>query len=233
LASFADLIERLATFYGPLPPPPADPFACYVWEILGTRTTPGRRDAAMSALRRVPALTPDSLRKLPRGRLEGILRQCGPFVDERLAALDAGVAVFRRQPHLARRLRGPLRDSVIAARDLPHIGTAGALRLLMFTGRSLLIPVDGALVRVAVRLGLCVERANPTRVVREARRALDAALPGDIVVRRRAVGYLSHHAERTCTAATPHCAVCPLAADCPTAAGSPGVNRAYNFSAPD
>lgn len=171
----------------------------------------------MAALRRVPALTPDSLRKLPRGRLEAIVRQCGPFVDERLAALDAGVAVFRRQPRFARRLSGPLRDSVVAARDLPHIGRAGALRLLMFTGRSVLIPVDGALVRVAVRLGLCVERANPARAVREARRALHAALPGDIGLRRRAVRYLSHHAEHTCIAATPHCAVCPLAADCPFA----------------
>lgn len=217
MASFADLIERLASFYGPLPAPPAAAFAYYVWEVLGTRTTSGRRDAAMAALRRMPALTPDSLHKLPRGRLEAIVRQCGPFVDERLAALDAGVAVFRRQPRFAQRLRGPLRDSVVAARDVPHIGRAGALRLLMFTGGSVLIPVDGALVRVALRLGLCVERANLTRVVRETRRALDAALPGDIGLRRRAVRYLSHHAEHTCTAAMPHCAVCPLAADCPFA----------------
>jgi endonuclease III len=214
LASFAELIARLVTFYGPLPPPPADPFAYYVWEVLGTRTTSGRRDAAMSALRRVPALTPDSLRKLPRGRLEAILRQCGPFVDERLAALDAGVAVFRRQPHFAQRLRGPLRDSVIAARDLPHLGRAGALRLLMFTGDSVIVPVDGALVRVALRLGLCVERANLTRAARDARRAFDAALPDDLAVRRRAVRYLSHHGEHTCVEATPHCAVCPLRAAC-------------------
>jgi endonuclease III len=214
LASFADLIERLVTFYGPLPPPPPDPFAYYVWEVLGTRTTSGRRDAAMSALRRVPALTPDSLRKLPRGRLEAILRQCGPFVDERLAALDAGVAVFRRQPRFAQRLRGPLCDSVIAARDLPHIGRAGALRLLMFTGGSLLIPVDGALTRVSLRLGLVVEHANVTRLVRDARRALDAALPDDIAVRRRAVRYLGHHGEHTCIEAAPHCAVCPLRAAC-------------------
>lgn len=213
MASFADLIARLVAFYGPLPPPPADPFAYYVWEILGTRTTSGRRDAAMSALRRVPALTPDSLRKLPRGRLEAIVRQCGPFVDERLAALDAGSAVFLRQPHFAQRLRGPLRDAVVAARDLPHLGRAGALRLLMFSAISAVVPVDAGLVRVALRLGYGQETANLTRLARSVRRALQSMMPADAGGRRRAVQYLGHHAEHTCVD-TPHCAVCPLQTAC-------------------
>ena len=216
MASFADLIERLALFYGPLPAPPADPFAYYVWEILGTRTAPGRREAAMAALRRVPALTPDSLRKLPRGRLEAIVRQCGPFADERIAALDVGAAVFTRQPHFARRLRGPLRESLLAARDLPHLGRAGALRLLMFSGTSAVIPLDGGLARVALRLGCGEETANLTRLVRGVRRALHSVMPADAGARRRAVQYLSRHAEHTCLD-TPHCTVCPLSASCPFA----------------
>jgi endonuclease III len=219
LASFADLIDRLVTFYGPLPPPPADPFAYYVWEILGTRTTAGRRDAALSALRRVPALTPDSLRKLPRGRLEAILRQCGPFVDERLAALEAGAAVFRRQPHFVQRLRGPLRESLPAARDLPHLGRAGALRLLLFSARSAVVPVDGDLVRVALRLGYGQEATNLTRLARSVRRALHSEMPADVGGRRRAVQYLAHHADHTCVD-SPHCAVCPLRAACAFAQGS-------------
>jgi endonuclease III len=214
LASFADLVGRMAAFYGPLSAPPSDPFAYYVWEILGTRTTSGRRDAAMAALRRVPALTPDSLRKLPRGRLEAAVRQCGPFVDERMAALDAGASVFRRQPRFEQRLRGPLRESLIAAGDLPHLGKAGALRLLMWAGTSDVIPVDAAVARVAVRLGLCDEIANVTRQVREVRRALAAVLPRHQVRRRRAVQYVSHHAEHTCTEALPHCGVCPIRYAC-------------------
>ena len=213
MASFAELIERLVTFYGPLPSPPADPFGYFVWEILGTRTTSGRRDAAMSALRRVPAVTPDSLRKLPRGQLEAIVRRCGPFVDERLAALDAGVAVFRRQPHFAQRLRGPLRESLLAARDLPHLDRAGALRLLMFSTSSAVVPVNAALARAALRLGYGREATNLTRLARGVRRALHSALPEDVGGRRRAVQYLGHHAEHTCVD-TPHCAVCPLRTAC-------------------
>ena len=213
MASFADLIERLVGFYGPLPLPPADPFAYYVWEVLGTRTTSGRRDAAMAELRRVPALTPDALRKLPRGRLEAIVRQCGPFVDERIAALDAGAAVFLRQPHFQLRLRGPLRASLLAARDLPHLGRSGALRLLMFTGNTAVVPVDAGLVRLALRLGGVEEAANLTRLARDVRRALHSVVPVDSGARRRAVQYLGHHAEHTCVD-TPHCAVCPLRAAC-------------------
>lgn len=214
MASCADLVERLAAFYGPLPAPPADPFGFYVWEVLGTRTTAGRRDAAMAALRRTPALTPDSLHKLARGRLEAIVRLCGPLADERVAALQAGAAVFRRQAHFADRLRGPLRVAWPAVRDLPHLGHAGALRLLMFAGDSRLVPVDEGIARVASRLGIVPARDNVRRLTRDVRRALDAALPSDPAERRRAVLYVQHHAEHSCTEASPHCRVCPLADAC-------------------
>lgn len=191
-----------------------DPFGFYVWEVLGTRTTAGRRDAAMAALRRAPALTPDSLHKLARGRLEAVVRLCGPLADERLAALLAGAAVFRRQPHFVERLRGPLRVAWLAARDLPHLGQAGALRLLMFTAGSRLVPVDEGIARVVTRLGHVPSRDNVRRLTRDVRRQLDAEVSAELSARRRAVLYLNQHAEHTCVQASPHCTVCPLAHAC-------------------
>jgi endonuclease III len=214
LASFADRIDRLATFYGPLPLPPADPFGFYVWEVLGTHTTAGRRDAAMAALRRIPALTPDSVRKLGRGRLEAVVNQCGAFVNERLAALDAGIDVFRRQQHFNRRLQGSLRQAWLASRDLPHLGHAGALRLLLFTGNSVIVPVDAGMARLAIRLGLATPHTNLRRLTRDVRRALGAVLPHESSERRRAVLYLELHAEHTCVESSPHCGVCPLLQGC-------------------
>ena len=210
----ADLIDRLAQFYGPLSLPPADPFAFYVWDVLGTLTTAGRRDTAMEALRRVPALTPDSLKKVGRGRLQAIVGQCGPFVDERLAALDAGIDIFRRQHRFVQRLRGPLRHAWLASRDLPHLGHAGALRLLLFTGESHVVPVDTGTARIATRLGIAQSWPNVRRLTRDVRRALDVALPRDLSHRRRAVLYLQHHAEHTCVESSPHCGVCPLLQEC-------------------
>jgi endonuclease III len=215
LASFGDALDRLAAFYGPLRMPPDDPFGYFVWEVLGTRTTAGRRDAALAALRRVPALTPDGLKKLARGRLEAIVRLCGALADERLAALDAGVRVFERQPRIVQRLRGPLRAAWPAARDLPHVGHAGAVALLLFAGASRTVPVDEGLARVATRLGLVEPTANRRRLLRGARRALDAVLPSASADRRRAVLYFRHHAEHACAPVNPHCGVCPLRSGCP------------------
>lgn len=228
MASFADLIDRLAQFYGPLPLPPNDPFGFYVWEVLGTRTTAGRRDTAMAALRRIPALTPDSMRKLGRGRLVDVVGQCGPLRDERLAALDAAMDVFRRQPRFLERLGGPVRQAWMASRDIPHVGHAGALRLLLFTGTSTIVPVDAGIARIVRRLGLAPDRPNLRRMLRDARRALDRALPRDQTARRRAVLYLRHHAEHSCVETSPHCGVCPLVERCPE--GQRAVSRARRIS---
>ena len=201
-------------FYGPLPHPPTDPFAFYVWEVLGTKTTPGRRDTALNALRRIPAMTPESLRRVGRGRLETIVRQCGPFVDERLSALDAGIDVFRRQRDFTGRLKARLRLAWLSSRDLPHLGHAGALRLLLFAGPHTLVPVDQDIARLAVRLGLVPPHANLRRLTREVRRRLGGLLPKDSSGRRRAVQYLFHHAHTGCIETDPHCGVCPLRREC-------------------
>ena len=209
-----DPVARLAAFYGPLAHPPADPFGVFLWEVLGTRTTAGRRDAALHGLRCVPALTPDSVRKLGRGKLEAIIRLCGPFVDERVSAIETGVDVFRKRRHFADELQGPLKQAWLAAGDLPRIGEAGAARLLLFASRHAVVPVDAGLARFAVRFGLVNDTPNLRRLARAVRRALSAVLPAGIEERRYAVLYLSHHAQSTCVEVQPHCAICPLAADC-------------------
>lgn len=210
----ADLIPLLVKFYGPLPHPPADAFGVYVWEVLGLKTNAGRRDAAFLALRRVPALTPDSIKKLGRGKLEAIVRLCGPFVDERLTALETGADVFRRQRSMTDRIHGSLRTAWLALRDLPHLGEAGAARLLLFASPHPLIPVDAGLTRLAVRLGLVDDVQNVTRLVRTVRRVIGGELPLDAAGRRQAALYLAHHAQSTCIAINPHCGICPIAESC-------------------
>src|SRR5205085_5625450 len=102
------MIEKLERFYGALPQPPSDPFALYVWEVMSLHTTAPRRDAAMKSLRRVPALTPDSLRRAARGKLAAAAALAGPYRDERIRALTAGADVFRRNRDFPERLRADL-----------------------------------------------------------------------------------------------------------------------------
>jgi len=210
-----DPVPALAAFYGPLAQPPADPFGAYVWEVLGMKTTPARRDSALSALRRVPAMTPDSMRKLGRGKLEVIVRLCGPFVDERLSALETGIDVFRRRRNLQEQLQGPLRGAWLAVQDLPHVGDGAAARLLLFSSPHQVVPVDAPLTRLAIRLGLVTPVDNIRRLTRSVRRAFKAALPRDHAALRRAIVYLGHHAQNTCVEFDPHCTICPLVMACP------------------
>jgi endonuclease III len=210
-----DLASALAAFYGPLVQPPSDPFGAYVWEVLGMKTTPARRESALAALRRIPAMTPDSMRKLGRGRLETVVRLCGPFVDERLSALETGVDVFRRRRNLPEQLQGSLRTAWLALRDLPHLGDGASARLLLFASPHTIVPVDAPLARLAVRLGLIAPVENPRRLTRSARRAFRRVLPVEHAALRRAIVYLNHHTQNTCVDFDPHCTICPIAAECP------------------
>lgn len=212
-----DLVASLERFYGPLPAPPADPFRCFVWEALGTQTTPVRRDMAYAALRRIPALTPDAMFRAPRAKVAGAVALAGPYQEQRISALLAGVAQFRRRPDLPSVIQGRLRDARRAIEALPRLADASVGRLLLFAGNHAVMPVDHDIVRLCVRLGRDSETDRATAAMaRGVRQAIQRALPPDVDLFRRTSLYLSHHAVQTCTD-DPHCIVCPLSEHCPSA----------------
>src|SRR5512132_4099322 len=94
------LLNALQKFYGVLTPPPRDPFTLFVWEVLSVHSPPRKRDAAFAALKRIPALTPDSMARAPQKKLEESVKLAGPYVENRLTALRTGVDIFRRRPNL-------------------------------------------------------------------------------------------------------------------------------------
>ena len=200
--SMLEVIDRLERFYGALPPPPADPFALYVWEVLGVRTTAVRRDAALNALRRIPALTPDSMGKLARAKLESAVALAGPYREERLRALTSGVAAFKRHRDVSIRLRGDIAVAREALALLPHLTAISGQRLLLFAGGHALLTDDPHLQRVLARLQL------------DAAAAL-TQLGGVLTAIQRAALYLSHHGNATCVEVDPHCHFCPLRSGCP------------------
>ena len=82
------VLTALAAFYGPLASPPRDLFAFFVWEVVSARTLPARRDIAWQAIRRIPALTPDAMFRVPKDDLKAAIEGLGAF-DERQEALRA------------------------------------------------------------------------------------------------------------------------------------------------
>jgi endonuclease III len=209
------MLDRLQTFYGALPMPPRDPFTLFVWEVLSVHSTPRKRDAALAALRRIPALTPDSMWKAPQKKLEESARIAGPYAEQRLKALRTGVDVFRRTPKLPAVIRGPLPAARRALKGLPQMGEGGAYRMLLFAASHPVLPVDARVSRVARRLGFGEQLSDFTKTARSVRAAVGARLPPTPAAFQRAFVYLAHHGGATCTEADPHCVVCPLLKDCP------------------
>ena len=111
-------LKALQAFYGVLPLPPRDPFMLFVWEVLSVHSTPQKRDAALAALKRIPALTPDSMWRAPQKKLEESVRLAGPYTENRLQALRTGCDLFRRSPNLAKTIRGPLPRVGAVAEDV-------------------------------------------------------------------------------------------------------------------
>jgi endonuclease III len=209
------IVVALRTFYGALPSPPRDPFGLFVWEVLSAHSTPKKRDAALGALRRIRALTPDAMSRAPQKKLEDCVALAGPYADQRLRALRTGVDRFRRTPNLSAVIRGPLAAARRSLKGLPRMGEGGAHRMLLFAADHPVMPVDLPVSRVARRLGYGQQHADFTKTARSVREALVRELTASVDEFRLAFLYLSNHGGAACTERNPHCAVCPLLGDCP------------------
>ena len=216
-------LEALQSFYGALPPLPRDPFTLFVWEVLSVHSTPRKRDAALAALKRIPALTPDSMWRAPQKKLEESVKLAGPYTENRLSALRTGVDVFRRTPRLPAVIRGPLPAARRAIKPLPQLGDVGAHRMLLFAADHSVLPVDARVSRVGRRLGYGEPSEEFRKQSRSVHDAMTKELPSSVDAYRRAFLYLSHHGAATCTEADPHCPVCPLVKDCPEGKKRAGI----------
>src|SRR5437868_1155512 len=202
-ARLSSLIDALERFYGALPAPPRDPFGLFVWEVLSVHSTPRKRDVAFGALRRIRALTPDSMWRAPQKKLEDSVALTGPYAEQRLRALRTGVDRFRRAPNLPQLIRGPLAAARRSLKGLPQMGEGGAYRMLLFAADHPVLPVDAAVSRVARRLGYGEPHADFTKTARSVRTAVAGELSGTPDGFRRAFLYLSNHGSATCTERDP------------------------------
>jgi endonuclease III len=209
------ILARLGQFYGPMPEPPRDAFAHFLWHILWLRTTPQGRDAALLALRRVPALTPDSIAKAAPAKVEAALLLAGSHSPERRRLLAAGIDEFRRRPDLGRRLGGSVLAARRAFRWLGPMNPATVGWLLLFVGDHPVLPLDARILRVAWRLGWGRAGGSPRRWQRSSRQAVLHASGRDLAMLRRTALLFAHHGTSACDDLSPRCGICPLSDDCP------------------
>jgi endonuclease III len=207
------LVHALRDFYGLQPTPPADLFQFFVWEILSENALPARRDLAWQALRRLPALTPDAMFRVPVTDLADAISLAGPHREEKVDRIRALVGDFKRHRDALSSEALTKASTLTVARilrRLDRVSPATRARALLFAVGRTVLPVDADVHRVASRLiGTPGRRRRGT-----VRGWLGERLPRDAATYRDAVIYLRHHAHRTCINVAPHCGVCPLRRDC-------------------
>jgi endonuclease III len=209
-------LTALTAFYGPLASPPRDLFAFFVWEVVSARTLPARRDIAWQAIKRIPALTPDSMFRVARDDLKGAIEGLGGF-EERFDALRAISGHVRRHRELPAVVAGPLLRATRALADVPHLTPSTQVRALFFAGGHAVAAVDDQVARVVGRLHGATEPGGNRRR-RVARRHLSSSFGTDRDRLGQALVLLGHHAGHACAEHTPHCTVCPLRPGCAFAA---------------
>jgi endonuclease III len=231
MVDIGQMLGLLEGLYGHLPSPPRDPFGFYVWEVLSHHATPRQTDAALQALKRLRALTPDAMHRAPPREIQSAVRLAGSYLDARLQALDAGASLFRRSSDLTFGLPKTLRKARPALSHFPNLGSSGVRRMLLFAGDYPVFPIDASIERLFLRLGVADRSSPPRRFHRRLRRTIVSGLPRSCDAYRRAFLYFSHHGVMTCTE-RPRCAICPLLPECPegqrrrAAANAPHGKRA-------
>jgi len=211
------LIAKLRKHYGPLPEPPSDAFVLFVWEALSWHSTPEKRDAALRALERLRALTPDAMGRAPRAKLDAIIAAAGPYTLQRVQALRRVVETFNERPDLPAVLKGPMPIALKSLKGLTQMGgDSGAYRMLLFAGDHAVLPVNAGVERTARRLGYGVSGARDFKQsAKNVRDAVARELPATSAAYRTAYVYFAHHGVTICKQADPECPTCPLKAECP------------------
>src|SRR5205807_2245789 len=156
------------------------------WEVLSVHSTPRKRDAALAALKRLRALTPDAMWRTPQKHLEASVALAGPYLDQRIARLRTGVDLFRRTPTLKAIINGPLPAARRALKPFPTLGEGGAHRMLLFAADHAVLPVDARVSRVGRRLGYGAEFADFKKTSQSVQAALAPELAATSLVYRRA-----------------------------------------------
>ncbi len=210
------LVGRLKKLYGPLPSPPSDPFALFVWQVLFNHSTAKKRDAAVAGLKRLSALTPEGMRNAPQKALADCVHSAGPFGEYRLMALRKGVEVFRRDSDWPAVLVGPVPAALRRLKVLPRMsGDGPAYSMLLFAGGQAVLPVNARVARVATRLGYGELSNTFPKIAKSIRPATAPELGDRVNAYRDAYVYFEHHGATTCAETDPDCDACPLKSDCP------------------
>ena len=207
----AEMLAILDEVYGRAPHRPhGDALSELVLALLSQHTSDHNSGRAFHRLiERFPDW--DAVIEAPTSEVEDAIRPGGlaPTKAPRLQALLAEVRDRVPDFDIDFLETMPVEESKAWLRSLPGVGHKSAAVTLMFALGRPAMPVDTHVGRVAKRLGLTPERANPDQ---------QAELIEEMLEPEQMLAFhvdLIQHGRRTCHARNPECDVCPLLAHCP------------------
>lgn len=214
------VVTALRRYYGkPAGPISRDPFRLILWEQVAYLVPDKQRRRAFSALRAEVGLAPAAILRVASTQLETITRLGGPIAARARASRlreSAELVVGRWDGDLRAALRLPLPEARRALAQFPMIGEPGADKILVFTKRARLLPLDSNGLRVLSRVGLISDAKDYRTTYRRAQETLAASLPTNHDWLISAYALLRQHGQELCRRRVPLCSRCPLRVRCPS-----------------
>ena len=223
LLPLRSVITALRRHYGQPPPPISrNPFHLILWEQVGYLVPDVQRRRAFAALRTTVGLQPAAILAASSAQLEEIARLGGPIAAQARAGRlrESAELVLGHWGDLRSALGLPVSQARRALAQFPMIGEPGADKILVFTKRARLLPLDSNALRVLQRLGLTPDAKDYRAAYRRAQETLAAALPMDHDWLIAAYHLLRLHGQELCRRSAPACSRCPLRARCPSSTES-------------
>jgi endonuclease III related protein len=206
-----ELARYFETLSGALGPqhwwPARTPFEVIVGAILTQNTAWTNVERAIANLRRARLLTPVALERVPRPRLERLIRSSGYF-RQKARKLKEFVRFLRREfgGSLTRMFRTPtseLRQRLLAVHG---IGPETADSILLYAGGHPVFVVDAYTHRILARHALAPEKSR----YEDVRTLFEASLPPHPPLYNEFHGLIVHVGKHWCRTREPRCHECPL-----------------------
>ena len=213
--SLRDIIERLATSYGPQDWWPAENrFEMIVGAILTQRVSWTQVERAIERLREANRLSVEALSATPQAELSDLIRPA-LYHNAKARKLHEFCRFALRNGatgiDLSALLSLPTRDLRTALLNVHGIGPETADAILLYAAGRPVFVVDAYARRILTRLGW-IEPRTPDETIRS---EAMADLSYDVAALGEAHALLVEHGKRRCRKRTPWCPECVLQPECP------------------
>jgi len=206
-----ELARYFETLSGALGPqhwwPARTPFEVIVGAILTQNTAWTNVERAITNLHRARLLSPAALERVPRPRLERLIRSSGYF-RQKARKLKEFVRFLRREfgGSLARMFRTPTAELRERLLSVHGIGPETADSILLYAGGHRVFVVDAYTHRILERHALAPAKTSYDEV----RALFEASLPPEPAIYNEFHGLIVHVGKHWCRTRQPRCHECPL-----------------------